>query len=156
MTTRRQALLGMAWLLLGTAPAGAASRPRDGRAKPPPGRPKPAAPARPKPARKPVGSAHGEVPADAPKLLAVDREQAHGWLEANPDWTAPERPRAARHLRQGRPLPPGLARRMLPPGLAATLPYFPGYRYYAVGPDLVLVASGTGLVTSLLPGALAR
>ncbi|WP_431268387.1 hypothetical protein [Dankookia sp. P2] len=75
------------------------------------------------------------------------------WLLANPDWRPAGRPLP---VGEGRALPPGLPRPPLPPGLAVLLPYFPGYRYAAMGPDLVLYASGTEVVASLLPGALAR
>ena len=76
------------------------------------------------------------------------------WLQANPDWSSPPGP--ALPVAVGKPLPAGLPRPPLPPGLAMLLPYFPGYRYAALGPDLVLYASGTEVVASALPGALAR
>jgi hypothetical protein len=107
------------------------------------------------PDRGPPGDRRGR--GDGPSLCPIDREQVRGWLVANPDWRAPGLPPGEqRRLAQGKPLPPGIARQALPPGLAATLPYFPGYHYVAVGPDLVLVAAATGIVASLLIGALAR
>jgi hypothetical protein len=72
---------------------------------------------------------------------------------ANPEWRPSGRPLP---VGVGRAIPAGLPRQPLPPELAVLLPYFPGYRYAAVGPDLVLYAAGTEVVASLLPGALAR
>lgn len=117
------------------------------------------APARPSPAESQAVPARVARPIDpdAPGLRPLDRTLVRGWLEANPDWSPPAPPPGQRsRLAEGKPLPPGIAARPLPPGLASTLPYFPGYRYAAAGPDLVLVESATGLVASLLPGALAR
>ncbi|MDO9710706.1 hypothetical protein [Paracraurococcus lichenis] len=102
----------------------------------------------------PAGGHPGE---DLPALHPVDREQVSAWLAANPDWAPPGLPPGERRRpAPGRPLPSGIAAQPLPPGLAATLPYFPGYRYVAVGPDIVLVATADRTVTSLLAGALAR
>jgi hypothetical protein len=83
----------------------------------------------------------------------LDRQLVRNWLMANPEWRPSGRPLA---VGEGKPLPPGLTRQPLPPELAVLLPYFPGYRYAAVGPDLVLYAAGTEMVASLLSGALAR
>jgi len=56
-------------------------------------------------------------------------------------------------LAQGKPLPPGIARRAVPPGLLVRLPAYPGYSYSIVGNDLVLIAVATGVVASILSGA---
>ena len=90
---------------------------------------------------------------DGPSLRPLDRELVRGWMAANPDWQPPG---PAPPVAAGKPLPAGVSRQPLPPGLAVLLPYFPGYRYAAAGPDLVLYAAGTEQVASLLPGALAR
>jgi hypothetical protein len=89
---------------------------------------------------------------DMPALRPLDRELVRNWLAANPEWRPSGR---SMPLSEGRPLPSG-PRQALPPGLAMQLPYFPGYRYAASGPDLVLYATGSEVVTSILPGALAR
>jgi hypothetical protein len=79
------------------------------------------------------------------------------WQGANPGWTSPNLPPGQlRRLQQGKSLPPGIARQALPPGLLANLPAYPGHAYYAVGPDVVLIAAATGAVVSLLSGVLAQ
>jgi hypothetical protein len=79
------------------------------------------------------------------------------WQGANPGWTPPNLPPGQlRRLQQGKPLPPGIARQALPPGLLANLPAYPGHAYYAVGPDVVLIAAATGAVVNLLAGVLAQ
>jgi hypothetical protein len=165
MTTRRQALAGLGVLLApGMAAAqgnsqgkgqGRERRPPAGNGGPKPEKGKPGA--GPRPARATPASSRPAGRDDAPSLRPLEREQVRGWLAANPGWTPPPSlpPGQQQRLAQGKPLPPGMARQALPPGLATTLPYFPGYRYFAVGPDLVLVAAATGVVTSLLAGALA-
>jgi hypothetical protein len=90
---------------------------------------------------------------DGPSLRPLDRELVRNWLMANPEWRPSGRPLP---VGEGRPMPPGLPRQPLPPELAMLLPYFPGFRYAAVGPDLVLYATGSEVVASLLAGALAR
>jgi hypothetical protein len=59
-------------------------------------------------------------------------------------------------LAQGKPLPPGIARRSVPPDLLGRLPARPGYSYAYVGASLVLIEAATGLVASLLTDALLR
>jgi hypothetical protein len=59
-------------------------------------------------------------------------------------------------LAQGKPLPPGIARRAVPPDLLVLLPRRPGYEYVMVGTSLVLVAVATGVVASVLADALLR
>ncbi|RAI59170.1 hypothetical protein [Roseicella frigidaeris] len=144
MTGRRAALLAVA-ALLAAGPAVARDAARDRR----PERPKPAAgPARPR----------ARPAAAGPELNAVDRETVRAWLAAHPDWTPPGPPAGAPAARpvRGKALPAGVAGEALPPELAMQLPYFPGYRYRALGGDLVLLAKGGGLVAGVLPGALAR
>lgn len=90
---------------------------------------------------------------DGPSLRPLDRELVRNWLLANPEWRSAGPPLP---VGPGKALPPDLPRQPLPPGLAMLLPYFPGYRYAAIGPDLALYASGTDIVASILAGALAR
>jgi Ni/Co efflux regulator RcnB len=61
-----------------------------------------------------------------------------------------------RQLARGRPLPPGIARQVAPPGLRALLPSYPGHGWYVVGTAVVLVDLATGVVRDLLRDALVR
>jgi hypothetical protein len=59
-------------------------------------------------------------------------------------------------LAQGKPLPPGIARRAVPPGLLASLPMYPGYEYAMIGTSLALLAVGTDTVSAILSDAFGR
>ena len=63
-------------------------------------------------------------------------------------------PGIAKNLARGKPLPPGIAKRYLPGELEAQLPPRPGYEWVVVGPDVVLIATATGLVVDLIRDAL--
>lgn len=73
------------------------------------------------------------------------------WHRDNRGWRPHARPPGYRErLRRGYPVPRGVAWRPLPPGLLGRLPAYRGHGWYAVGPDVVLVAFATGLVVSVL------
>jgi len=136
------------------AAAASAARPQAARPAPRPRRRTEAAPvAEAAPAAAPGPPPRPSRRGAGPELRPVDRELVRAWLAANPDWSPPGR---AAPQAEGQPLPGGVSRQPLPPGLAVLLPYFPGYRYAAAGPDLVLYAAEGEKVASLLPGALAR
>lgn len=63
-------------------------------------------------------------------------------------------PGIAKNLARGKPLPPGIAKVFLPNGILSTLPAYPGYEYRAVGNDVVLVNSTTGIVSDILTNVL--
>ena len=52
-------------------------------------------------------------------------------------------------LAPGQPLPPGYDQ-PLPPVVIQQLPYYQGYEWRQLGPNIVLVALGTGLIYSIL------
>ncbi|MDE1167483.1 MAG: anti-virulence regulator CigR family protein [Pseudomonas sp.] len=54
---------------------------------------------------------------------------------------------------RGRPLPPGYGRPLDRRALEH-LPYYPGYEWRGFGPDLVLIAVGTGVVYEVMQGVL--
>jgi len=57
------------------------------------------------------------------------------------------------HIEKGRPLPHGYGRR-LDARSQAYLPRYDGYEWRRLGPDVVLVAIGTGIVYEILDGVL--
>ncbi|QOZ84918.1 MULTISPECIES: anti-virulence regulator CigR family protein [Chromobacterium] len=58
-------------------------------------------------------------------------------------------PGMRKRLARGKPLPPGIAKQVLPAPLLSQLPRHPGYEWRAVGADLVLVAA-SGLIADIL------
>ncbi|KMN36166.1 hypothetical protein VI26_07725 [Chromobacterium sp. LK1] len=58
-------------------------------------------------------------------------------------------PGMRKRLARGKPLPPGIAKQVLPAPLLNQLPRHPGYEWRAVGADLVLVAA-SGLIADIL------
>ena len=62
-------------------------------------------------------------------------------------------PGVAKNLARGKPLPPGIAKRYLPPDLLGRLPARPGYEWVAVGSDIALIAIATGVIVDILSAA---
>jgi hypothetical protein len=56
-----------------------------------------------------------------------------------------------RQLARGRPLPPGIARQQVPPGLRATLPVHPGHSYAMSGTSRVPLGAG-GVAVEIMAG----
>ena len=74
------------------------------------------------------------------------------WQAANPGWAPrPLPPGQMRQLARGKPLPPGIARQTLPPGLVTQLPVYPGHSYAMVGTSVVLLGAG-GVVVDIIAG----
>jgi len=74
------------------------------------------------------------------------------WQSANPGWSPrPLPPGQMRQLARGRPLPPGIAREQVPPGLLSQLPVHPGHSYAMIGTSLVLLGAG-GVVVDIMAG----
>ncbi|QBH94957.1 hypothetical protein EKN56_00125 [Limnobaculum zhutongyuii] len=61
-------------------------------------------------------------------------------------------PGIAKNLARGKPLPPGIAKKRVPVTMLNGLPHYPGYEWYAVGDDLVLVAVTNLIVNTILQG----
>ena len=92
-----------------------------------------------------------------PRMGTIELNTVQGWLGVNPGFVAqPLPPGMYNRLAQGKPLPPGIARRAVPPGLMAGLPVYPGYEYAMVGTSLVLLAVGSGIVSAILSDAFRR
>ncbi len=59
-------------------------------------------------------------------------------------------PGIRKNLARGRPLPPGLAKRKLPPRLLGRLPRYPGYEWRVSGTDLLLISATSVVVADVL------
>lgn len=64
--------------------------------------------------------------------------------------TASSPPGIRKNLARGKPLPPGIAKKMVPGPMLARLPAYPGYEWRIAGSDLVLVAIATAVVADVL------
>jgi Ni/Co efflux regulator RcnB len=80
-----------------------------------------------------------------------DREIFHSFFVAHPNYRgSPLPPGIAKNYARGKPLPPGIAKKVVPYDLLQRLPERPGYTYYIVDDDVVLVAIATGVVADIL------
>lgn len=59
-------------------------------------------------------------------------------------------PGIQKNLTRGKPLPPGIAKKVLGGSMLQGLPVHPGYKWYAVGRDLILVEAATLIVADVL------
>lgn len=59
-------------------------------------------------------------------------------------------PGIRKNLARGKPLPPGIAKKMLPESFLARLPHHPGYEWRAAGADLILVSVATAVIADIL------
>jgi hypothetical protein len=66
--------------------------------------------------------------------------------------TKPLPPGIQKNLARGKPLPPGIARKQLPGPFISQLPHHPGYEWQQAGADLVLVVSGSLVISDILEG----
>ena len=103
--------------------------------------------------------AHGSGQGSSPKggaasvSVSVSWEEARGLAVAQ-GYTgyAALPPGIRKNLARGKPLPPGIAKKVVPAPLLAQLPAYPGYEWLISGADLVLVAIGTAIVAEVLSG----
>ena len=61
-------------------------------------------------------------------------------------------PGIRKNLARGKPMPPGIAKTRLPDGFVSQLPRHDGYEWQRAGGDLVLVASGSLVISDILAG----
>lgn len=52
---------------------------------------------------------------------------------------------------KGKPLPPGIAKKQVPPAMLSRLPVHPGHEWLVIGVDLVLVNARTRVSVDILP-----
>jgi hypothetical protein len=80
-----------------------------------------------------------------------ERDRIRAWYADNPAPAVESLPPGIRkNLARGKPVPPGLARRMLPGGLEQRLPVHDGYERVQVGWDILLVEVATGIIHDVL------
>jgi hypothetical protein len=61
-------------------------------------------------------------------------------------------PGIRKNLARGKPMPPGIAKTRLPEPFIGQLPHHPGYEWRQAGADLVLVVSGSLVISDVLKG----
>lgn len=83
-----------------------------------------------------------------------NRATITNYIRQNPFPATSLPPGIAMNVARGKALPPGIAKRFLPTPLVEQLPVYPGYDYVAVGNDVVLVNSNTGVVADILSNVL--
>lgn len=88
------------------------------------------------------------------KFSSQNKSTIQNFLKTNSFPAVGLPPGIAMNLARGKPLPPGIAKRFLPNDLLNRLPVYPGYEYLAVGNDIVLANSTTGIVADILTNAL--
>lgn len=82
---------------------------------------------------------------------ATDRQIVSNFFLRNTGYYSSLPPGLRRQLVTKGRLPPGIARKALPPGLAGALPPAPqGYQRMIVGPDVLLVEIATGIIFDII------
>ncbi|WP_430444925.1 MAG: anti-virulence regulator CigR family protein [Pseudomonas piscis] len=87
---------------------------------------------------------------------SIDRGDVLGILSGHRDYWRPGPalpPGIQKNLARGKPLPPGIARK-LDGRLLGQLPHYDGYEWRQAGTDLILVTVATGLIYEVLSGVL--
>ena len=59
-------------------------------------------------------------------------------------------PGIRKNLARGKPLPPGIAKQRMPTTIVADLPHHEGYEWRQAGADLVLVVSGSLVISDII------
>lgn len=86
---------------------------------------------------------------------SIDRSNVLGVLGGHRDYWRPGPslpPGTQKNLARGKPLPPGIAKK-LDGRLLGRLPHYDGYEWRQAGTDLVLVAIASGIIYEVLNGA---
>ena len=89
----------------------------------------------------------------APVRVSISREEARRLALAQ-GYTgyASLPPGIRKNLGRGKPLPPGIAKKVVPAPMLAQLPTYPGYEWTISGTDLLLVTIGAAIVAEILEG----
>jgi hypothetical protein len=86
---------------------------------------------------------------------SIDRNNIFGVIGGYRDYWTPTSslpPGIQKNLARGKPLPPGIAKK-LDGRLLGKLPRYDGYEWQQAGTDLILVAIATGIIYEVLNGA---
>ncbi|GAB3510598.1 anti-virulence regulator CigR family protein [Pseudoxanthomonas daejeonensis] len=59
-------------------------------------------------------------------------------------------PGIRKNLARGKPLPPGIAKKMVPAPMLRELPVYSGHEWRVAGDDLILVSLGNGLIVEVM------
>ena len=110
---------------------------------PPPGKGKPESAGRPESSQGPYAESRETSGWDEQAFRLFVHEQNYGGYSSLP-------PGIRKKLARGQPLPPGIAKRDLPPALLQRLPVRAGYEWRAVGTDVVLYSIASGVVDQIL------
>lgn len=82
---------------------------------------------------------------------AVAEREIRGYFQTNPVTSQGSLPPGiAKNLARGKPLPPGIAKRGMPAGLAGKLPSYPGHEVIIVDRDVILVNAATQIIVDIL------
>ena len=110
----------------------------------------PAAQAKP-PEGKGKGKHEGSGGGDALVTVGITAQQARGYAEGcRCTGYASLPPGIRKNLARGKPLPPGIAKKVAPQPMIAQLPRYAGYEWQVAGSDLVLVAVAGAVVAAVL------
>jgi len=86
---------------------------------------------------------------------SINHDSVLGIVDGYRDYWSPSStlpPGIQKNLARGKPLPPGIAKK-LDGRLVGRLPHYDGYEWQQAGTDLILVALATGLIYEVLNGA---
>jgi hypothetical protein len=82
---------------------------------------------------------------------AIAEREIRSYFQTNPTTSQGSLPPGiAKNLARGKPLPPGIAKRALPAGLAGRLPSYPGHEVIIVDRDVILVNAATQIIVDIL------
>jgi len=80
----------------------------------------------------------------------IAAQKIRGYFQSNPMPVQGLPPGIARNLGRGKPLPPGIAKRYLPPDLRTQLPEYAGYELLIADRNILLVSVASGIITDIL------
>lgn len=100
----------------------------------------------------PSGGAQATLTVGAEVTFSVgDRDRIQAYFASHPSPDAEALPPGIRkNLERGKPLPPGIAKKVAPPELRSEVPLPDGYQIVEVGLDVLLVEAATNVIHDVL------